>query len=353
MRLFIIPGNDLRKLVCSNCGKYLSVLPIKTTIKGDVCGRCSDIRGAKSSVENRYKEGLFRCINWYDGCNKLISFENSKKHEEKCTSVSHACPICPSFSCTTLEMMHHYKQYHKSHFVNSYKVTCDVSEEKSQTYLYYSDVVLCFWYLQFEDKKLSARCVSLGSSDEACLITQQLIIDRIDGQETKYFSKVQPCNGLNNTEEHKISVPFKYIKQFADFPRQFDLQLRLNFVKINRIYELEFNPPKKIIKVPPTPKKGIKEKRHIETQTNNVTNESENLQEKAKVQVSDKCVQAELHSEVLLTDQFKENHPNFKLSPCGTTVVSSTTQRRIELVCSNCLHFTGKRMMTIMMQMYF
>ncbi|CAH0545904.1 unnamed protein product [Brassicogethes aeneus] len=91
----ILPDQVLGEMVCSECWKYLSVLPVLAYPNRTVrCGRCieEDDGGVPSQV---FPTSLFKCVNRYEGCTSLLLPEQVKEHEKICTSKNlDDCPLC-------------------------------------------------------------------------------------------------------------------------------------------------------------------------------------------------------------------------------------------------------------------
>lgn len=134
----IVPDDSLENLLCSKCEKYLSVLPV--TIYGNDetrCGRCDvqknenesenvngETDGMMDETENKEENGrkvvevynklaekmLFKCVNRYEGCDKLLLPSQVKEHEEQCRSKQYKCPICNETPLQSYQMIHHFKQ---------------------------------------------------------------------------------------------------------------------------------------------------------------------------------------------------------------------------------------------------
>ncbi|XP_028136111.1 uncharacterized protein LOC114330887 [Diabrotica virgifera virgifera] len=118
---FILPDNILETLRCSFCHKYLSVQPVKVYPNRLMqCGRCNDNREQADhrleAVESQYgkiaENVLFKCVNRFDGCRKLLTYSQVQGHEQVCLSKIHKCPICyeemPSFL-----VLRHFRSNHK------------------------------------------------------------------------------------------------------------------------------------------------------------------------------------------------------------------------------------------------
>lgn len=85
--VFIIPDRILDDLICDVCNRYLSVKPVKIYRDKQVkCGRCSkkEDEGVTSLYHILAQNSLFKCINRFDGCNKLLAYLEVRTHEETC-----------------------------------------------------------------------------------------------------------------------------------------------------------------------------------------------------------------------------------------------------------------------------
>lgn len=99
MSKIIVPDDVLDCLLCDECHRYLSVKPIKVGVKRIIlCGRCVDQKN-KNFVNSYYgvfaDDALFKCINHFDGCDKLLPYDKVTEHEKHCKSEEYDCLLCP------------------------------------------------------------------------------------------------------------------------------------------------------------------------------------------------------------------------------------------------------------------
>ncbi|CAG9858809.1 unnamed protein product [Phyllotreta striolata] len=107
-------NHPIEDLTCDVCSKVLSVKPIK--MYGDIvkCGRCShEGDGGVICALNNYDENhLFKCINRFAGCRKLLTSSQVRAHEETCQEYFYPCPYCPGLFLQSFLLEEHFLQSH-------------------------------------------------------------------------------------------------------------------------------------------------------------------------------------------------------------------------------------------------
>lgn len=162
--VYIVPDLLLEKSVCSNCDKYLSVLPVTVLPnRNKICGRCV---GADVDVRSNYNRlaelMLFKCVNRYEGCYKLLLPEQVREHEKICQSNEYDCPLCakmiPSYA-----MMRHFNEHHGKSTIKNPEFKIDVKLDTCKTYLYYTDMRIFFVHVFIDvNNKLCLKASCLG-----------------------------------------------------------------------------------------------------------------------------------------------------------------------------------------------
>lgn len=136
--MFILSDELLNKLNCSVCFKYLSVKPIKIYRNRAIkCGRCSedDDGGVVSLYEKIVENGLFPCINRYEGCMELLAYSSVEAHEAKCISSQYSCPICSS-EFSSYHFVQHYKREHSNSLLEKPEILLPQDNEYENYYMY-------------------------------------------------------------------------------------------------------------------------------------------------------------------------------------------------------------------------
>lgn len=185
---YIVPDDSLENLLCSNCEKYLSVLPV--TIYGNDetrCGRCDvqknenesenvngETDGMMDETENKEENGrkavevykklvekmLFKCVNRYEGCDKLLLPSQVKEHEEQCRSKQYKCPICNETPLQSYQMIHHFKR--KDHPIKMSPEFNINQEGSGKIFGYYNgnDIFFIKYQIDGNKLKLEADCLN-------------------------------------------------------------------------------------------------------------------------------------------------------------------------------------------------
>lgn len=166
-----MPDVVLDSLQCYNCHKYLSVKPVMICNGKIFCGRCqtSGIR-EDGGVESKYNvlvdSMLFKCINRFEGCSKLLTVDEVLQHEKTCKSQLYSCPLCRKGSSRlpSYLFLHHVKTFHEKSVLRSNRFVVDLKKSNFTTYLYQKENFLFFIDIYVLDNriKLSARYIGGG-----------------------------------------------------------------------------------------------------------------------------------------------------------------------------------------------
>ncbi|CAH0559250.1 unnamed protein product [Brassicogethes aeneus] len=351
MSVFIIPEKELQNLICGECGNYLSVLPVREDENKKYCGRCNKV-GKTSNFQNKYKNGLFRCINRYDGCNKLLTFEQTVQHEEICKFASKSCPICPRFSCNTLSLILHFCEFHPNNILYSLKIEFSRMEDQKETYLYCSINELCFIHVTYE-KSLNEMCFSTEIlSLKQNVFNHQICIDKINAKKvfykSKWTNKPLKVNLFNITKVQPRTISFKIVMHFYNTEPVLAFDIKQPSTKAQKSLKVAYTDKTTQTDNTREIPKVLKNK-HIQTDTIIEVNTTKTMG-LAKSQ-QNKEIQTKTINGVDLTKDFKINYPNYILSICGTALISSNNTR-IELTCCNCNQFTGTNVFSCMKKLH-
>lgn len=164
----IVPDKVLENSVCSNCGKYLSVLPV--TISKNykkICGRCVGVEvGVQSAYNKLAEEMLFKCVNCYEGCRKLLLPNQVVEHEETCKSNKYECPLCANVWIPSYAMKQHFGEHHSGLVITNPSFTINKTVDTFKTLMYYTDKHIFFIHVSLDvDNELSLRADCLGPTE--------------------------------------------------------------------------------------------------------------------------------------------------------------------------------------------
>lgn len=107
--------DNLSKLLCSNCKKYLSVPPINIKAGQFICGRCGSSGNRVTIYEELAKFMNFPCSN--QPCPTVLKWDQVLNHETNC---SYKVIGCPKPNCDlyfkALDLGQHFQTAHKGFF---------------------------------------------------------------------------------------------------------------------------------------------------------------------------------------------------------------------------------------------
>lgn len=145
--MFIVPDEVLEHLTCSYCDKYLSVGPVKVdSTQKRICGRC--VKNGEIEAVSMYRffgeNAIFKCINRYDGCNQLLTYEEVIEHEKSCISDRYECPICDNIEeMPVYEFLLHFKKRHSQNFLKESRLKKMLNRlQPVNTFLYVKENVI-------------------------------------------------------------------------------------------------------------------------------------------------------------------------------------------------------------------
>ncbi|XP_066246144.1 uncharacterized protein [Euwallacea similis] len=138
----VLPDRFLQNQICTLCKLYLSCGPVKSYRNGVIhevkCGRCSrDKDGGGFSQYNAIAEKIwFPCINRFDGCGQLLTYQETTKHELTCPASKIHCPLCPEVNVCyiPLSLVNHFKSSHWKNVLNEPLIK--LSPNMNQFYIY-------------------------------------------------------------------------------------------------------------------------------------------------------------------------------------------------------------------------
>ncbi|CAH1102896.1 unnamed protein product [Psylliodes chrysocephalus] len=152
----IIPDTVLESCVCSLCKKFLSVQPVKIYQNQKQklkCGRCSnkDDNGTESLYNIIAANGIFKCINRFEGCRKMLRHYEVLEHEKQSLVNTFCCPVCPGLCKVRIFwMIFHFKKCHIDKYLK--KPCFTINRDKiNNTYLFRKDDNLFFISYKIQD----------------------------------------------------------------------------------------------------------------------------------------------------------------------------------------------------------
>lgn len=166
----IVPDKLLEASLCSICDKYLSVLPVTLLPDGKFkCGRCVVGNVAVQTKYNKLAEGmLFKCVNRYEGCRKLLLPNQVVGHEEVCKSNLYDCPLCAAKQMSGYTMKRHFEKHHAKSVINKPEFKVDTQLDTHKTHMYCTDRHIFFIHASMDvDKKLFLKANCLGPKQES------------------------------------------------------------------------------------------------------------------------------------------------------------------------------------------
>lgn len=306
------------KLLCSQCQKYLSVLPVKVYKDGCIkCGRCTknNDEGVISLYEKIAQYCLFRCLNRYEGCRKLLLGSEVAKHEETCIGRNCSCPNCEiNTQMTGQELIQHFKQNHNNCLLRSnffYLSQCTNTDKQKFLYIHDDNIfIIVYQYVPVGMcLYLYISAVTLWKLEN---VEQQYIIsaEKLSFKQTTAKQICVSVNEFNCDHYYKIDV-----SNIVAGPIKFEIILDMSKISV-RSYEVQL-----------FSKECIKDKPIL------IEKECQTISEE------------QIHT-VELTSEFFKLHPSYSLTACGTALYSSTQAKRTELTCSNCKQMIASNVFT-------
>lgn len=169
MSKIFVPDNVLDLLLCDKCHRYLSVKPVKVGKRNILCGRCVEEKNDEF-VESFYRffaeDALFKCVNHFDGCDKLLPHDQVIKHEKHCKSEEYACLLCPN-NCPKVPiymLYYHVRTRHVNSLLNKNSFSVKLTHLKGNTFFYRFENYLFFIKESFNssDKSIFLCVVGVG-----------------------------------------------------------------------------------------------------------------------------------------------------------------------------------------------
>ncbi|KAG5873941.1 hypothetical protein JTB14_032169 [Gonioctena quinquepunctata] len=232
--MFQVPDELLDSMVCDFCHKILSVGPVKVyPNRKRRCGRC--FQDGDSGVISLYKliagEGLFKCVNRFDGCRKLVTYAGAANHESTCNSKKYMCPICPvTREIPSFLLVKHFRDYHGDHFLDSPSFKVDATGPCTKTYLYRVRDNIFFIHCKITPVDIIAlNIIFLGGKEGAQNMKQRFTVQYME-KETE--TKMCDFFGSENTDEFVIEKP----KSKSNLVRV-DFHLEIAFPEVHTLAE--------------------------------------------------------------------------------------------------------------------
>lgn len=320
----------LKNLRCSVCDKYLSVLPVKVYPNHIMkCGRCSveNDGGTESLYNSVAQNSLFKCINRYERCNKLLSASQVVEHEKGCVSGTYHCPKCEyKFSGSAYQLLLHYTNQHPKSIIKNGYFSVNVKRDFSERYLYLLKDYIFFVLVEnvAKDKVMYMSTVSLITCKN---IKQGFSVKPLHKQARSFTTGMKPCYSLEQFE-------CDYIEIRKNSMNEINCRVLLDLSEeVNAANQVLVIPSMKHIYQP-----ELKNNCSTFSKTD-VATETELQQEHVSVSASIQTLPMKDVLGVKLTDEFRKEYPGYELTPCGTTLFKESL--RIELTCSNCKQLTG------------
>lgn len=226
----IVPDKVLENSVCSNCGKYLSVLPV--TISKNykkICGRCVGVEvGVQSAYNKLAEEMLFKCVNCYEGCRKLLLPNQVVEHEEPCKSNKYECPLCANVWIPSYAMKQHFGEHHSGLVITNPSFTINKTVDTFKTLMYYTDKHIFFIHVSLDvDNELSLRADCLGPTELSKNIKYGFCFTRGNHIKTGFRSF--------NSGEQKICSQDLKPSEKCELILNYDAENFLDFVQIGKV----------------------------------------------------------------------------------------------------------------------
>lgn len=211
--MFVVPNDILEKITCDICHKYLSVGPVLVENTKKLCGRCA--KNSRSGIKSLYclfgEFALFKCINRFGGCKKLLNYDQVLVHELKCLGKYYTCPLCfvrKDIHCA--ELLYHFKVEHPTNLITQNFMVLkyqDLQDENQYVYIQ-DDYIFIINLGLTRNKKILHLIASYfgGKQDEDINIYQKYTVC-IDGKH-KRESQATTCLPIEPEKNFKISNCF-------------------------------------------------------------------------------------------------------------------------------------------------
>ncbi|KYB28317.1 hypothetical protein TcasGA2_TC032619 [Tribolium castaneum] len=166
----IIPDQVLEAYTCRLCDKYLTVIPISIHPEGgNICGRCQSkvtkqshcLFECDSDLLEQinlpyaifgYVNHLFPCVNRYEGCDRLLTFDEISNHETTCPSRKIICKYC-NYEGTGCQQLNHFKTKHPLNFFDRIYFRFPLDHHSHSMNLIKRGHELFFLYFEIDDEK--------------------------------------------------------------------------------------------------------------------------------------------------------------------------------------------------------
>lgn len=207
----IVPDKLLDTMTCSKCSKYLSVMPVKVyEDKSTLCGRCSkpDDDGVKSMVGPLAEFLLFKCINRYDGCTRILRSFDVKQHENSCLPANkYDCPLCFKTLPSAYLFQAHFTNLHVKNIIKDAVFSINLKTNLDSYYMYVCGnlVFIIYCFVDAIEFDLKLECQFIGTEQIANTIEVKFHL--YYGESINYSSQWLPC-GINFNPKKRFMFKF-------------------------------------------------------------------------------------------------------------------------------------------------
>lgn len=222
----IVPKDILDVLLCDNCHKYLSAKPVKMGDGKILCGRClneENVEYVNSQYEIFAEHALFNCINHFNGCRQLLSYDQVIEHEKHCKSENFECKLCLS-DVPTYMLPYHVKTNHNKSFLKKNYFIVELIHLKMNVFFYKTDSYLFFIEQFFNNNNKSISLNVIGVCNKKLHINF-CVKSQGDG-DIHFESQTWPLNfdtKCNNSKKYYIVV--KNVKNCEVVKIYFDVEV--------------------------------------------------------------------------------------------------------------------------------
>lgn len=233
-KMFMIPDSVLETLICQNCKNYLSVRPVKVyPSRRILCGRCSNEHddGAISIYDSLAEFGLFKCINRYEGCDKVLRYSEVLEHEKTCRSSEHKC-FCSTVTTSLPALLSHCKEIHKNSILQapSFEI-CNVGRDFLNQYVYVTNNLIFYInvYLGYRTDNntfISLSAIHVGSGLISSVYQKYILHTVQNGKKkNRYVTQRKLCSSSRTYLKNEILINYD-IESNQTLYVEFDIDIR-------------------------------------------------------------------------------------------------------------------------------
>ncbi|CAH1174066.1 unnamed protein product [Phaedon cochleariae] len=234
----ILPDEMLETLVCVDCQKYLSVKPVMIQAGGEIiCGRCSEYYddGVISLFGIMADHCLFRCVNRYDGCQELLTYQEVEEHETECKGRETTCPLCErTVIIPTYKIIKHFETNHKDNVLDApcFEIDLISSLRISKLFLYKEKNSIFFITFGTSGTCLILNTYLLGLPREAKMHFQKYTVSHANWE---ISTEEKACLAFDSMDEGGFSLPLTKPLQNKTL---INVKLQLNSAKYTEIVKI-------------------------------------------------------------------------------------------------------------------